>query len=264
MSLLNQVRGALVQELDLPAVFCGVVEAIAETYDYSQVSAYLLEGEELVLQHQVGYDRVIERIPASEGVYGPTIRTRLPLLLEDVRNDPDLLGAIEGLTSEICVPVFDEGEAVGFINVESRGGVKLTPKDLEVVVALGEHVSVALSRAKLHTLVRNSEERFRTHPELLRPCDPHQGRRHRPLPEPRDRAHARATPPEETGRRQHLRLRPPRGQGEGQMAFAEGLEDTRASSFGRVPLPTQGRVVASGWSRLAPTCSAIPEWGNTS
>jgi len=162
LTLLHQVRTALAQELDLPSVLRKVVEAIAETYGYTQVSAYLLEGEELVLQHQVGYERVIERIPITEGVSGRTVRSGRPVLIEEVREERDFLGAIENITSEICVPLFDEGEAVGFINVESRGGVKLTPEDLELMVALGEHVSVALSRARLYTRVRRSEEYFRS------------------------------------------------------------------------------------------------------
>jgi diguanylate cyclase (GGDEF)-like protein/PAS domain S-box-containing protein len=161
LALLHQVRTALARELDLTSVVYKVVEAIAETYGYTQVSAYLLEGEDLVLQHQVGYEQVIDWIALTEGVSGRTVRTGQPVLLEDVRSDPDFLGAIGDITSEICVPLFDEGETVGVLNVASRGGVRLTEKDLELMVALGEHVSVALNRARLHTRVRNSEEHFR-------------------------------------------------------------------------------------------------------
>ncbi|MBA3790621.1 MAG: PAS domain S-box protein [Rubrobacter sp.] len=162
LSLLHQMRSALAQELDLPTVFYKVVEAIAETYGYTQVSAYLLEGEELVLQHQVGYREVIERIRLTEGVTGRAVRTGEPVLLEDVRTDPDFLGTIEGITSEICVPLFDEGEAVGFLDVESTGGVKLGRTDLELMVTLGDHVSVAVSRARLHSRLRRSEDRLRS------------------------------------------------------------------------------------------------------
>ena len=156
------MRTALAEELDLGRVFQKVVEAIADTYGYTQVSAYLLEDEELVLQHEVGYRQVIERIPLAQGVSGRAVRSRKPILLEDARTDPDFLRAIEGITSEICVPLLDGGEAVGFINVESTGGVKLTREDLDLMVALAEHASVAVSRARLHTQVRESEERFRT------------------------------------------------------------------------------------------------------
>jgi diguanylate cyclase (GGDEF)-like protein/PAS domain S-box-containing protein len=156
------VRTALAQELDLPSVFHKAVEAVAQAYGYTQVSAYLLEGEELMLQHEVGYEQVIERIPVTEGVSGRAVRTGRPILLEDVSTDADFLGAIQGVTSEICVPLFDEdGAVVGFLNVGSTGGVRLTQNDLELMVAVGEHVSVAVSRAQLYTRVRRSEEHFR-------------------------------------------------------------------------------------------------------
>jgi diguanylate cyclase (GGDEF)-like protein/PAS domain S-box-containing protein len=160
--LLHQVRTALAQELDLPSVFHKAVEAVAQAYGYTQVSAYLLEGEGLMLQHEVGYEQVIERIPVTEGVSGRAVRTGRPILLEDVSTDADFLGAIQGATSEICVPLFDEdGAVVGFLNVESTGGVRLTQNDLELMVAVSEHVSVAVSRAQLYTRVRRSEEHFR-------------------------------------------------------------------------------------------------------
>jgi two-component system, sensor histidine kinase and response regulator len=162
LSLLHGVRTALAREMDTASVLRSVVEAIAEAYGYTQVSAYLLEGEELVLQHQVGYEHVIERIPVSEGVSGRVVRTGEPAFLEDVRLDPAFLGAVEGITSEICVPLFDGDAPVGFVNVESRDGMKLGPDDLSLMVALGEHVSVALTRTWLHARVREGERRYLT------------------------------------------------------------------------------------------------------
>jgi PAS domain S-box-containing protein len=162
LSLLHQVRTALAQELDLPVVFRLVVEAIADTYGYAQVSAYLLDNEELMLQHQVGYEHVIERVHISEGVMGRVARTGQSVLLKDVRDDPAFLGAIEGLVSEVCVPLFDEGGVVGTLNVESTDGIELTEDDLRLISALGEHVEIAIGRAQLYTQVRESEERFRS------------------------------------------------------------------------------------------------------
>jgi len=162
LALLHQVSTALAQELELPAVFRMVVETIAGTYGYTQVSAYLLEGEELVLQHQVGYHRVFERVPVTQGVSGRAVRTGRPVLVEEVRTDPDFLDAIEDIVCEICVPLFDGGETVGHFNVESTSGVKLTQEGLKSMVAVGEQASLAISRARLHTLVRKSENRFRS------------------------------------------------------------------------------------------------------
>jgi len=160
LALLYRVSTAAAQELDLPIVFRTVVEAVAQTFGYALVSAYLLEGEELVLQHQVGYDRVIERIPITEGVGGRVARTGRSVLLEDVREDPAFLGAIEGIVSEVCVPLFDHGMVVGILNIESTGGVKLTEDDLRLMTALAEQVGGVIGRARLYTRVRESEERL--------------------------------------------------------------------------------------------------------
>jgi diguanylate cyclase (GGDEF)-like protein len=150
LELLGQVRAALARELDPPAVFRTVVEAIADVYGYTLVSLYLLNGDALQLQHQVGYDTVIEHVPISAGISGRVVRTRQPVLLADVRQDPTFLGAIDGIVSEVCVPLFEHDRVIGTLNVESTGGKALTDDDLRLMVALAEHVGIALSRARLY------------------------------------------------------------------------------------------------------------------
>ena len=161
LALLHRVRTAVARELEVPGVLARAVEAVAETYGHTRLSAYLLEGGELVLEHQFGYQEALGRIPLTEGVRAQAVRSGRPLLVEDVSADPDSLGPIEGVTSEICVPLFDEGAAVGLLDLESVDGVKLTENDLRVMVAVTELVDLATSRARLYARVRYSEERYR-------------------------------------------------------------------------------------------------------
>ncbi len=166
LSLLQEVRTAVSGDLDLGAVFRAVVEAVARAYGYTQVSAYLLEGGtedgELVMQHQVGHATVLRRIPVGRGVMGQTVKAGRPILLEDARAAPDFLGAIAGICSEVCVPLFHEGRVLGALNVESTRGVALTKDDLRLMREVGKSVGVALGRASLHSKVKRSEERFRS------------------------------------------------------------------------------------------------------
>ncbi len=163
LQLLDRARTALAQELELSVLFRTVVEAVVETFGYTQVSLYLLEGATLVLQHERGYDnRRLGRIPVSEGISGRVVRTGEPVLLPDVHVDPAFLGTIDGITSEICVPLHDAGQVVGVLNVESTDGTTLTADDLRLMRALAEHVDVAIGRARLYTEVRISEARFRS------------------------------------------------------------------------------------------------------
>jgi diguanylate cyclase (GGDEF)-like protein/PAS domain S-box-containing protein len=161
LSLLHRIRSAVARELDVSSVLTRALQAVVEIFGYNRLGAYLLQDGELVLEHQVGYQEAIERIPITRGICGRVVRTGHPALVEDVGADPDFIGAKEGVTSEICVPLFHEGEAVGCLIVKSTDGLKLTQNDLRVMVAVCEHVSVAVSRALLHARVRHSEERYR-------------------------------------------------------------------------------------------------------
>ena len=161
LALLDNVRSALARELEAQAIYRIVVEEIADAFDHVLVSAYRLQDDGLVLRHQVGYDHAIQRIPAGQGISSRVIRTAEPELVEDVGEDAAFLGDIETVDSEICVPLFDDDEVVGVLNVESTSGVKLTQEDLRLVVGLSEQAGIALSRSRLYAEVRENEERLR-------------------------------------------------------------------------------------------------------
>jgi len=167
LALIGNVRNAMAQELDLPALLRSVVESIADSFGYTLVNLYLIEEDALILQHQVGYERVISKIALTEGVSGRVARTGKPVFLENVRTEPDFLGAIEGIVSEICIPLFDAGRVAGVLNVESTKGTKLTEADLKLLTALGEHIGIAIGRARLFTAAQQElVERKRLEREL--------------------------------------------------------------------------------------------------
>ncbi|MFN8514262.1 MAG: diguanylate cyclase [Chloroflexia bacterium] len=159
LALLDRVRTSLARELDPAAVYRVVVEAIAATFGYTQVSLYSRSGEMHQLQDQVGYDRVLARIPVSAGVSGRAVASGKALLISDVTTDPDFLGAIDGIASEICIPLYDAGQPAGFLNVESVGK-PLDETDLGLIAALGEQVGIAIERARLYAALREREARL--------------------------------------------------------------------------------------------------------
>jgi PAS domain S-box-containing protein len=160
LTLRDLMHQALAGGLALPEILRVLVEGIARTLGYTLVSLYLLDGDVLKLQHQVGYHQVIASIAPGQGVSGRVVRTQQTVFLPDVRLDPDFLGAIEGVTSEICVPLFEQGQVAGVLNVESRQGTALTEADLRLMLALGDLVNFALSQARLSAQVRESQQRF--------------------------------------------------------------------------------------------------------
>jgi diguanylate cyclase (GGDEF)-like protein/PAS domain S-box-containing protein len=162
MALLDRVRTAVAGELDLKGVIRTVVEGIADTFGYPLVSLYMRKGDNMYLEHQVGYHDVIDVIPITKGILGKTVRTGRAILLDDIHTDPDFLEAIPGIGSEVCVPLLDRGQVVGALNIESYPGLKLTEADLRLLTALSENISIAIGRARLYTEISESEERYRS------------------------------------------------------------------------------------------------------
>ncbi len=155
--LLNRVRTVVENELDLPTLLTHVVETIVATFGYSHASLYVLFGETLVLQHQVGYENVIRELPVTEGLAGRVARRGQPILLEDVRTDSAYLTVTAGIASRICIPLFVEAKVIGVLNVESAEPVRLTESDLDMMAALGQGISPAIGRARLYTQLQESE-----------------------------------------------------------------------------------------------------------
>jgi PAS domain S-box-containing protein len=161
LALLDQVHTAVAAELELGQLYRTVVEALVNTLGYKMVSLYILDADMLRLQRQIGYEQTIFEIPLTAGVLGRVVRTGQAVLLENAAADPDFLAAQPGLRSEVCVPIRDQGRAVGALNVETRAEETLDDSDLRLVTAVCAQLSAALTQARLYTSLRESEARNR-------------------------------------------------------------------------------------------------------
>lgn len=152
LALLGEVQSSLAREVELPELMRTVVEAIAKAFGYTYVSLYVLDGNFLRLQHQVGYEpsNIIEEIPIDKGISGRVIRTGQALIIEDITQEPEFLNASIDVRSEICVPLFDGDMIFGTLNVESSLKYPLTKDDLRLMNALSEQINVALRRTRLY------------------------------------------------------------------------------------------------------------------
>lgn len=168
LTLLNQVRTAMAQEMDLSPLIRTVVKAIAEIFDYTYVSLYLLEGDKLILYHQIGYDKPYPVIALQKGIIGRTARLGEPVFVENVMEDPDYVPAANEIVSEICVPLFDRHQLVGAFNIESTAEKSLTNDDMRLMIALSEQISIAVERARLYTSLRESKEQYQKVVESVR------------------------------------------------------------------------------------------------
>jgi PAS domain S-box-containing protein len=159
LGLLVEVRAAISSKFDLKDTIRTIVEATAEAFGYDLVSVYLLRGDTLHLQHQIGYEILFDPVDTSVGVSGRVARTGIPALVQDTLNDPDFVNAINAITSEVCVPLLNNGKIIGIMNVESKSKL-LTESDLHLMISLSEHVTIAVERAQLYTAVVESNQKY--------------------------------------------------------------------------------------------------------
>ncbi|MBW8012549.1 MAG: PAS domain S-box protein [Chloroflexi bacterium] len=158
LELLHKMRNAIAQNTDLPSMLHNVVEALANTFEYRLVSAYLLMDDKLLLQHQVGYKKIFNEIPIDAGVSGRVVREGIPVMVEDVSKDPDYLATDKDIESEICVPLFDRDRVIGMINIESSRNQPLSQTDLDLMIALSEYINIAIERVRMFDERRHAEE----------------------------------------------------------------------------------------------------------
>jgi diguanylate cyclase (GGDEF)-like protein/PAS domain S-box-containing protein len=161
LALLDRIRTSIAKDLSPQHVLSSTVEAIYEVLGYALTAIYMVEDDALVLKEQRGYDRVIERLPLTVGVMARAIQEKQVIYLPDVTVDATFQAAIEGIHSEIALPLFDSQQVVGVLNVESRRGTPLSQDDVKLMTALSEQVSFALERSKLYEDLRQREERLR-------------------------------------------------------------------------------------------------------
>lgn len=166
LALLDKVRSTLMGELELSAIFRTVLDAITETFDYRLASISLLEGDMLVRQYSVGDTKLRDSFPVSKGIMGRAARSAQPQLVEDVSMDRDYLEGAKGVVSEISIPLFDESQVVGVLNIESNTIGELTRDDLKLMVALGENINIAIKNGRLYEAERDQRNIAEAHAEI--------------------------------------------------------------------------------------------------
>ena len=154
LKLLNQISTTLSQHIDLQHVIHSAVSSIAETFSYPLVSLYLIEDDSLVLQHQLGDEALSPNLSLTEGLVGSMVTSGQTCLMTDLIPDkPDL--------PSLTVPLLDDTTVVGVLYVASTVDSPLTEKDLQLMKAVAEQLSIALERSRLYQTLQKSEEQFR-------------------------------------------------------------------------------------------------------
>ncbi|TXH58395.1 MAG: GAF domain-containing protein [Bacteroidia bacterium] len=118
-SLLQQIKGLLDGETDLIANLANIAAALKQQFNWWWVGFYLVKNEELVLGPFQG-PIACTRIKFGKGVCGSAWQQAETLIVTDVRLFPGHIACSSASLSEIVVPVFQNDQIIGVLDVDSE------------------------------------------------------------------------------------------------------------------------------------------------
>ncbi len=117
-SLLPQVKALIENETDLVANLANVAAALKEQFNHLWTGFYLVRDNELVLGPFQG-PVACTRIKKGRGVCGASWQQGKTLIVPDVEKFPGHIACSSLSRSEIVVPLIQNGEVVGVLDVDS-------------------------------------------------------------------------------------------------------------------------------------------------
>jgi GAF domain-containing protein len=117
-ALIPQIAGLLQGENNLIANLANISAALKEQFNWWWVGFYWIHEDELVLGPFQG-PVACTRIKKGRGVCGSTWEKGATIIVDDVEKFPGHIACSSASKSEIVVPVFDKGNIVGVLDVDS-------------------------------------------------------------------------------------------------------------------------------------------------
>ena len=117
-SLIPQIKGLMTGEKNLVANLGNITAALKEQFNWLWVGFYWVESDELVLAPFQG-PVACTRIKKGRGVCGTSWEKGITLIVNDVEKFPGHIACSSASRAEIVVPVFQNGQIVGVLDVDS-------------------------------------------------------------------------------------------------------------------------------------------------
>ena len=156
--------------LDLDSLLSELVGLIRKVVEYQLVAVLLKSGEStLRIRFASGYsDDVVRktRIKIGQGITGAAAQEMRTVIVNDVRHDPRYVETIEGVLSEIAVPLVARGKLVGVIDVQALEPNSFGDNERKLLELIGSRFSLAIDAAQLYRATLRQNRTLRTLSEI--------------------------------------------------------------------------------------------------
>ena len=163
LAILAEISQEINASLNLDEVLPNAASLIKRLIDY-EVFAVLLPEEgtdQMYFRFAIGHrQEVVDhwRIPMGEGIIGAVAATGQAIRVADVRADSRYLNALDGVRSELAVPLIVRGRVIGVMDIESSQLDYFTPDQQNILTLVASRIGTAIENAKLYEHERNQAE----------------------------------------------------------------------------------------------------------
>jgi phosphoserine phosphatase RsbU/P len=163
LAVLAEISQEINTSLDLDEVLAAAAAQIKRLIDY-EIFAVLLPEEktnQLFFRFAIGHrPEVVEhwRIPVGDGIIGAAASTGHAIRVADVDKDSRYLNALDGVRSELAVPLIVRGRVIGVLDIESSEVDYFTPDQQNILTLVAGRIGTAIENARLFENARSQAE----------------------------------------------------------------------------------------------------------
>jgi len=167
IGLVNQIAGKLTSSLDVDELLTSASEAIQRSFNYFDVTIFLIERDEREMTLAAHSGSYIDFLPhgyrqrLSEGIVGWVAEHGQPVLANDVTLDPRYMSyQYHNTNSELALPISIDNDVIGVLNVEDTKLHAFDETDVLVLETLCDQIGSAIRNAKLFDEIKKSNQRL--------------------------------------------------------------------------------------------------------
>lgn len=155
---LVRMSETIVSERYLDEILNLIIVATAQLFNTKICSIMLVDptGSDLVIRAAQCLSNEYRRKPHLKiraSLMGEVVKTRIPLVVEDVRTDKRYfyrdMAVREGLTSMLAVPMIARGKAIGVVSIYTKEPHRFLLDEINVIQIVANQAAVAVVKAQL-------------------------------------------------------------------------------------------------------------------
>jgi sigma-B regulation protein RsbU (phosphoserine phosphatase) len=151
--------------LDLDELLTRLAHLVRRIIAYQTFGIALLDEVtnelEMKVALQYGNDpHALAPVKLGEGLVGWAALHREVVLVDDVTKDPRYIAAVEGVRSELVIPLLLKDRCIGVFDLESPDLAAFAKKHVELLTLLAAQAAVAIENARLYEAIKENQLRL--------------------------------------------------------------------------------------------------------